>query len=625
MTTSLRLPLFAVLLFGAHAAPAFAADRYDVNCVKFEQTADEQEAEEMAKTSPIVNLAYSLGQKTCKGVDVVRNLFSSKPDPDDIGLNDVFEASKPEPSAGPPSSGPKTPPSPGAAAFEKRVTAVDQRYGYSSWSGQPRQWGPNTNAYEQGAFEANIAQEEAKLNGTPDYTMMPPDRQGGFIKIFEARGGAPTAADGKEVKPGDIDGQGVLLTEDGVERGNFVDEQLDGRGEEIDADGTWRGGTFKADQLEGQGFEIGTENGEQYLLEGDFVAGEPDGMVTMTYGDGDSQRIMWVDGQVAATGTRVAAGEVPEDAPYKSPAQMAAEADAAFEASLAQAANAGVLFAQADELTERGDSARARRVFRALITRFPDSPLAARAADRLSGSGGSAGGSQGLSGMRSAASGGSGAASAPAKYGSVCDRDGTKINDMEAAAGGIQTTRELYAAYADLLGRCASYDPNVKSLYDQYASLSLSTPPGAVSAGADRSIAEVNKALANPNYSAELGPYRLGPGGTGGGGGSTAQAGGRCPADGNGFAAFDRELGNWNARYPVMPNGGIRDSYQFKMFFGTEGLKILAQYRDCMNPGQYEQNRAALQGQLDEGKINCPQFSSDGGANCVAEYPRNWR
>lgn len=46
--------------------------------------------------------------------------------------------------------------------------------------------------------------------------------------------------------------------------------------------------------------------------------------------------------------------------------------------------NAGQLFAKADELSSSGDTAKAREVLRALVSRFPDHPLAAQAANQLS-------------------------------------------------------------------------------------------------------------------------------------------------------------------------------------------------------------------------------------------------
>ena len=47
--------------------------------------------------------------------------------------------------------------------------------------------------------------------------------------------------------------------------------------------------------------------------------------------------------------------------------------------------NAGQLFAKADELSSSGDSVKAREVLRALVSRFPDHPLAAQAASQMAG------------------------------------------------------------------------------------------------------------------------------------------------------------------------------------------------------------------------------------------------
>lgn len=75
----------------------------------------------------------------------------------------------------------------------------------------------------------------------------------------------------------------------------------------------------------------------------------------------------------------------------------AARADQQFRTSL-QTMNPGQLFARADELSTRGDPARAREVQRALISRFPDHPLAATAARQMAGeSGGSPTGATGSS------------------------------------------------------------------------------------------------------------------------------------------------------------------------------------------------------------------------------------
>lgn len=67
----------------------------------------------------------------------------------------------------------------------------------------------------------------------------------------------------------------------------------------------------------------------------------------------------------------------------KAAAAKEAEAISAFRNTI-NAMNAGQLFAKADELSNSGDSAKAREVFRALVSRFPDHPLAATAAQQMS-------------------------------------------------------------------------------------------------------------------------------------------------------------------------------------------------------------------------------------------------
>ncbi len=76
------------------------------------------------------------------------------------------------------------------------------------------------------------------------------------------------------------------------------------------------------------------------------------------------------------------AAEVVEVAAPLQPSAASAGDDAAFRASLG-GLGAGELFARADELEEQGAAAQARMARRALIARFPDSPLALVAARQL--------------------------------------------------------------------------------------------------------------------------------------------------------------------------------------------------------------------------------------------------
>lgn len=56
---------------------------------------------------------------------------------------------------------------------------------------------------------------------------------------------------------------------------------------------------------------------------------------------------------------------------------------AAFDGRVAAAPNAGALYAIADEMIEAGDNANARIALRALLQRYPESPLVEKAADLL--------------------------------------------------------------------------------------------------------------------------------------------------------------------------------------------------------------------------------------------------
>jgi TPR repeat protein len=82
-----------------------------------------------------------------------------------------------------------------------------------------------------------------------------------------------------------------------------------------------------------------------------------------------------------------AAERIAELAPKVAALQAAAAtsqpADPSFIDSLKDVPNAGALFALGDEADEKGLKANARAAFRALVSRFPDSPLATKAADRL--------------------------------------------------------------------------------------------------------------------------------------------------------------------------------------------------------------------------------------------------
>ncbi|WP_143713716.1 hypothetical protein [Variovorax sp. RO1] len=81
---------------------------------------------------------------------------------------------------------------------------------------------------------------------------------------------------------------------------------------------------------------------------------------------------------------KAAQAELVAQAEVQRKREEAARAEQQFRTSL-QTLNPGQLFARADELNAQGDSARAREVQRALMSRFPNHPLAATAARQMAG------------------------------------------------------------------------------------------------------------------------------------------------------------------------------------------------------------------------------------------------
>lgn len=400
--------LLAVSLALIQSASGTAQTRYDNNCNERQPTADELVLEDLAGGSTIGAIASSFKAKTCRGIGFIRNLFVKKPDPDEWTANDVFEAAKPE--------------LPKLAANEK----PEKVYKYNQLV--LPEHNPSYNPID---WSKNIS---------PDGKILYPGREGGFISIFQARekevksgqaaadekaetAGAPAAVTGQvlpaneestvplnkggfidifqsgealdpamqALTPDTIDGEGILLSEDGLKRGNFQDGKLEGSGEEVTDDGIWRGGNFQSGELEGNGFEVGQMNGEVYYLEGNFKDGEVDGLASVRYDGGNMRRVLFEGGQAVAFGPMGKAGEMLDESNMKTRAQMLAEEeqrrDAEFLASLGSAKSAGALYAMADEFAEKGEAEKARKIYREILKRYPESPLAAQAAGQLSTTG----------------------------------------------------------------------------------------------------------------------------------------------------------------------------------------------------------------------------------------------
>jgi hypothetical protein len=135
--------------------------------------------------------------------------------------------------------------------------------------------------------------------------------------------------------------------------------------------GTWRNGVFEGKKYRPDG---------ALAEEGRF---EKDGKLSV----GVSYDAAGARTDVNLPAERAAAARTAAQEEQQRAREQAAQAEQQFRTSL-QAMNPGQLFARSDELNAQGDKARAREVQRTLVSRFPDHPLAATAAQQMAGGAG---------------------------------------------------------------------------------------------------------------------------------------------------------------------------------------------------------------------------------------------
>jgi hypothetical protein len=206
-------------------------------------------------------------------------------------------------------------------------------------------------------------------------------------------------------------GGGVLIGSEGwMYRGQFANDALQGAVHNHYADGeVYAGQWVRGIGRQGRGV-LQRPNGRVH--EGVFSNDRMDGPALITYPDGSTQKVIYSSGTAIKAGPIAPKGEpaidpleIERQQQIKSQQEAAARAKAAAEAAAAKAAAAaaekqrlerefqasiltmtdGQLFAKADELDQAGQADWARQTRRALISRFPKSPLAQTAAQQLSG------------------------------------------------------------------------------------------------------------------------------------------------------------------------------------------------------------------------------------------------
>jgi hypothetical protein len=185
-------------------------------------------------------------------------------------------------------------------------------------------------------------------------------------------------------------GRGVYTFPNGQRyEGEFQNDDYHGQGVLYRADGTVvERGIYEKDKL---------YVGKRYNAKGDVIAEVNKPL--------DEQKAREAAQKVAAEDMAAAQKQRDAQAAMDKAAadrQRQADADRAYRDSLAQM-NAGQLFAKADELNSAGDKTKAREVLRTLVSRFPDHPLAATAAQQMTASGNVAGTTGSSSGVQNSA------------------------------------------------------------------------------------------------------------------------------------------------------------------------------------------------------------------------------
>jgi hypothetical protein len=569
--THLRPLLGISLALAAVLAEAPApAQQYDADCKPL-PPGEEQLDREIAKAWLPIGLGFAIADKVCGGKNYLNKLLSDEPDPDKITPTEVFDAVRPD-----------VPPAistqehyrleneaaerlKARAEAEKRaylnsnpadeaVRESEERDRALRADGQVPQYGVNPAPVTQPGYVA-----------APGYSTLPPLNPDGFITVFQASG---AQADGAALESLDqIDGEGTLLSADGLQSGQFVDGELDGEGQEITADGVWRGGTYVDGGLEGPGFEVGTdEDGTQYALNGNFVDDLPDGQVTVAYDDGNMQRQLWGDGRMLTEGPMATSEQALADAPAfnRDGAWTDDEFPRADGGSLAVEAVGGSSYVSADLGPNGARDGMVRRVFADGTVQFEEwkngkvvqrggrgpfeSTRPPASAVQVAGAlpqapGGTAAGT------------GTGAKSA---YSSVCMRNFQKLQDrevvlMQSYPGKQSDKTQVMAARTKLFVQCMAYDPKARDNYNESIEDERSWQSGYCIPiprlcqdfypEVTRVIlAEFDKALNDPNYSAEYGSAG-GPRG-----GSVAAAPAAPPP-----SRPPSYVGEFNVVNPVMP------------------------------------------------------------------------
>lgn len=356
LTVLLRAVALAAAL-SLTAGPALAQyTGYDANCDPRNYTSDEQIQQELCMAHIGCRLTTKAANSACK----VKDFFSS--------LSSAL-------------GGRSTPDNYDVAAALNRIE-VPQTSGVKQTNAAARPYyeGARVPSYDR-SNAAQVDWQQAFYG--PPQSVQPVGQllpgANGALRWREGLGGGNGS--------GAWSGSGVEIDSKGdIKAGTQLDNNLNGNGIRRAADGSWASGNFDAGALNGQGYTLVPEAAAKApVMEGAYLNGQPDGMMLVTWPDFSSRKELWQGGKLIAAGAKVPKGQTPVDpkSPEEEAEEKAAAADAKFAAELSAITSAGGLYALGDEWAEKGDMDKARKAWRDMIRRFPDSPLAASAADRL--------------------------------------------------------------------------------------------------------------------------------------------------------------------------------------------------------------------------------------------------
>ena len=280
---SMRLSLTLALMATALCTHAHAQS--GPGCVPAPGS-DDAFQQDIARAWLPMRIGIDVARAACRAHEFVADLLKRKPEPDGLTLDDVVESSKPD-------VGTRH-----DASYDAQRAKMPSPTTRPSWNQHP----------------------------TTSIVVLPPNTAGGVPVLFQ-----PNSADRVQTPAptsvSNIQGPGTLLSAEGMKRGTFQNGKLNGVGEEIDPDGTWRAGTYDRGTNVGQVFEVKRVGGRTYLTHGAIVDGKRDGMVERVFADGSTQFEDWEDGKLMQVGNRAPKGQaaLAPQTRYKPPAQVAVE------------------------------------------------------------------------------------------------------------------------------------------------------------------------------------------------------------------------------------------------------------------------------------------------------------